>query len=157
MAAIRRSHFCYHFVLCTVCVLCWRIVLGYARVIRLMFLGTENVLLVGQASCFCSRDACCLRDGAHAPRLAVLVRKDCSFFVDHHDDYGVGLCLTEIGACQLELSPAPRSMLYGDGRIDEPSIFVSVEVHRTLYAIPAARLCCNSDSSRYPPHFSFAL
>jgi hypothetical protein len=42
-------------------------------------------------------DACCLRDGAHAPGLAVLVRKDCSSSVYHHDDYGVGLRYAEVG------------------------------------------------------------
>jgi len=40
--------------------------------------GAGNFLLVGQASRLCSRDACCLRDGAHSYRLAVLVRGDFS-------------------------------------------------------------------------------
>jgi hypothetical protein len=51
----------------------------------------QRMFLCGQASGFCSRDACCLRDGDHAPSLAGLVPKDLSFTVYHHDDYGVGL------------------------------------------------------------------
>ena len=69
---------------------------GAFRFKRLSIRGGD-VLLVGQASRFCSRDACCLFDGAHAPRLAILVRKDFSSLVDHHDDYGAGLRHAEVG------------------------------------------------------------
>jgi len=59
--------------------------------------GAEHVPLVRQASRFYFRDACCLRDGAHAPRLAILVPEDPSSTVYHHDDYGVGLRHAGVG------------------------------------------------------------
>lgn len=110
---------------------------GAFRFKRLSIRG-RDVPLVGQASRFCSRDACCLRDGAHAPGLAILVPKDLSSFVDHHDDYGVGLCFTEIGMhaalrlLQLWVYLCSWSSTYGNGRIDEFHS-VSGELHRTLY------------------------
>ena len=69
---------------------------GAFRFKRLSIRGGD-VLLVGQASRFCSRDARCLRDGAHAPGLAILVPKDLSSTVHHHDDYDVGLRHAEVG------------------------------------------------------------
>src|SRR5712691_9410379 len=41
-------------------------------------------------------DACCLRDGACASRLATLVRDGLSSAVHHHGDFGVGLRHAEV-------------------------------------------------------------
>jgi len=51
----------------------------------------KNVPLDGQASCLSSGDACCLRDGAYASRLATLVRDGLSSAVHHYGDFGIGL------------------------------------------------------------------
>jgi hypothetical protein len=51
----------------------------------------KNVPLDGQASCLSSGDACCLRDGAYASRLATLVRDGLSSAVHHYGDFGVSV------------------------------------------------------------------
>jgi hypothetical protein len=56
----------------------------------------ENVPLDGQASRLSSGDACCLRDGAYASRLATLVQDGLSSAVHHYDDFGVGLRHAEV-------------------------------------------------------------
>jgi len=56
----------------------------------------ENVPLDGQASRLSYSDACCLRDGACASRLATLVRDGLSSAVHHHGDFGVGLRHAEV-------------------------------------------------------------
>jgi hypothetical protein len=56
----------------------------------------KNVPLDGQASCLSSGDACCLRDGAYASRLATLVRDGLSSAVHHYGDFGVGLRHAEV-------------------------------------------------------------
>jgi hypothetical protein len=56
----------------------------------------KNVPLDGPASCLSSGDACCLRDGAYASRLATLVRDGLSSAVHHYGDFGVGLRHAEV-------------------------------------------------------------